>query len=60
DARARSLDPRTFELHLLCQGGLNVRAFVTGEEDRMEPTFSKILGRRLKCLRIDLLDVLMD
>ncbi|MEM3027566.1 MAG: tRNA pseudouridine(54/55) synthase Pus10 [Candidatus Bathyarchaeia archaeon] len=60
DARARSLDPRTFEFHLLCQGGLNVRAFVTGEEERMEPTFSKILGRRLKCLRIDLLDVQVD
>jgi tRNA pseudouridine synthase 10 len=58
DAQARSLDPKTFQLHLLCQGGFDVKAFVTGEGDhKMEPNLPKILGRHLKTLRIDLLDV---
>ncbi len=44
-------------LLIRCQGGLYIKEFISGDNDRTTPSIAEILGKPIKCIRLDVIDV---
>ncbi|MHC1586074.1 MAG: tRNA pseudouridine(54/55) synthase Pus10 [Candidatus Hecatellaceae archaeon] len=51
------LSERAFEALVECQGGLYVKELVDGDEGRTKPSMAEILGKKLKCTALTVLNV---
>ncbi|MCX8175914.1 MAG: tRNA pseudouridine(54/55) synthase Pus10 [Candidatus Bathyarchaeota archaeon] len=54
---ADKLTPKKLKLKIECQGGLYIKELVDGDEGRTKPSISEILGKKLKCLELSVLDI---
>ncbi len=54
---ADKLTPKRLKLKIECQGGLYIKEFIDGDEGRTKPSISEILGKKLKCLELTVLDI---
>jgi len=45
------------ELHIRCQGGLYIKELVHGDEGRTKPNIAEILGCKVRCLELDVINI---
>ncbi|WP_309492862.1 tRNA pseudouridine(54/55) synthase Pus10 [Candidatus Hecatella orcuttiae] len=55
--KAEKLSDSRFEVTLKCQGGLYVKELVDGDEGRTTPSIAEVLGKKVKCLRLSVIDI---
>jgi len=58
EVKTRKLDDRTFEMIVLCDGGLYVKELISGDEGRTTPSVAEVLGKKAFCRELDVLEVL--
>lgn len=51
------LTPKRLKLKIECQGGLYVKELIDGDEGRTKPNISEVLGKKLKCLELTVLNI---
>ena len=57
--KIKRLKPNRVEMRVHCQGGLYIKELITGDEDRTNPSVTKIINARAAPLELDVLDVLV-
>ncbi len=58
EVKTKKLDERTFEMTVLCDGGLYVKELISGDEGRTTPSVAEVLGKKAFCRELDVLEVL--
>ncbi len=58
EVKTRKLDERTFEMTVLCDGGLYVKELISGDDGRTTPSVAEVLGKKAFCRELDVLEVL--
>ncbi len=58
EVKARRIDDKTFEVTVLCDGGLYVKELISGDDGRTRPSVSEVLGKKAFCRELDVLEVL--
>jgi len=59
-ASCRPVDEKSFELHLLTDGGLYIKELISGDSGRTRPSVSSLLGKEAKCIELDVLGIAED
>ncbi len=57
ELRVTSLKSDRIILLIRCQGGLYIKEFISGDDDRTTPSITEILGKTIKCIQLDVIDV---
>ena len=60
EARLISLDGKTAEIEIICEGGLYIKELIFGDEGRTEPNLSCLLDMDIKVDKLDVIDVKID
>ncbi|RLI28494.1 MAG: tRNA pseudouridine(54/55) synthase Pus10 [Candidatus Hecatellales archaeon] len=55
--KVQRVSERSFEAWVECQGGLYVKELVDGDEGRTRPSMAEVLGKKLKCVSLTVLNV---
>ncbi len=58
EVKTKKLDERTFEMTVLCDGGLYVKELISGDDGRTTPSVAEVLGKKAFCRELDVLEVL--
>ncbi len=58
EVKTKRIDDRTFEMIVLCDGGLYVKELISGDEGRTTPSVAEVLGKKAFCRELDVLEVL--
>ncbi len=53
----RLIDDHTLELDILCQGGLYVKEFATGDENRTKPSIAEVVGEIPEIVELDVIEI---
>ncbi len=53
----RIIDEHTLELDILCQGGLYVKEFATGDDGRTRPSIAEIVGEIPEIVELDVIEI---
>lgn len=56
-ASFRRVGPSLVEAVLECEAGLYVKELVSGDEGRTRPSISEILGRKARCVELEVIDI---
>ena len=57
---AKKLSEKKFEVDVLSSHGLYVKEFVSGDSGRTIPSISSLLGKNCKCVRLDVLEIVLE
>ncbi len=58
EVKTKKLGERTFEMIVLCDGGLYVKELISGDDGRTTPSVAEVLGKKAFCRELDVLEVL--
>lgn len=59
DIKLMLVGRRTLVGILVADGGLYIKELISGDEGRTEPSFSSIIGKKLRCAELDVIKVFM-
>ncbi len=57
EVKTRKIDDSTFEMTVLCDGGLYVKELISGDDGRTKPSVTEVLGKKAFCRELDVLEV---
>ncbi|MFX1474584.1 MAG: tRNA pseudouridine(54/55) synthase Pus10 [Promethearchaeota archaeon] len=57
ELKVTSKDKDKIILLIRCQGGLYIKEFISGDDNRTTPSITEILGKPTKCIQLDVIDV---
>ncbi len=57
EVKTRKINNSTFEITVLCDGGLYVKELISGDDGRTKPSVTEVLEKKAFCRELDVLEV---
>ncbi len=57
EVKTKKISDTTFEMTVLCDGGLYVKELISGDDGRTRPSVAEVLGKKAFCRELDVLEV---